>query len=273
MKKQKNNMLVIIIIIVVILLLVVGEYIIYKNNYVKTQNQALVNENNTIFSLGQTSENTTKNEQKTDNNTGYENKLSQEENSLVKEYINRICVKWVKLPTFENINDADKKWIYSHIETREDGYYISETQIKNELKEVFGPDLIIDVQSDTSSSDGYFIPQYNAQKGKYEFLPIGGLITIYYTIDYIQKSDDNYIVNIIEYSIERDLENDADKDKAVFTYDESTNSWKKIFEVEQDSSDVIEKEVLNQKDKFQSYNITLKTSDDGSIYVEKIEKI
>lgn len=272
---KKNNILFIIIIILLILL-IISLAIIYKNDYIGSKGQVLLNDNNTN-DVNLSESNNINLYSAEENNVSTE--LTEKEKQNIEEYINIICNrgKYVRLPEFQNINNVDKKWIYSLIETREEEYYISKSQIENELAELFGTDLVVNVEEDTSSADGYFIPKYNSQKKKYEFLPIGGLITISYVIDSITKENTSYIVNVVEYSIQMDLDRNADEDEAVFAYSQKSENdwqnWKKVFEIDQEPINEIEEKVLNKKSEFQSYKITLEEVDGESIYVKNIEKI
>ncbi len=266
---KKNNVLVLIIVILAILL-AICLVIIYQNNYLGTKNEVLSGE-----------ENITENESVKDNTTEFANvdeedniveEITGEERQAIEEYIDKICnsIIYVRLPEFDNINNADKNWIYFHVETREDNYYVTEDQIKAELSELFGPNLIIDVQNDTSGADGYFIPKYNEQEGRYEFWPIGDLEVYNYVIDTIIKEENTYVVNVVEYIESRDLERNTDEYTAISSY-KKDNELEKIFEKNQETKNELDNKVLSLKDKFQNYEIVLEEID-NEIYVKSVEK-
>jgi hypothetical protein len=262
MNKKSKIVLTILIIIFVIC---IGIYLYL----VKKSNDKLETSLDEAYNYGQ------ENNQENSSN----NEITDDEKISVTDYINIICNNTMKITEFANINEADKEWIYSHLLTngKEYGDYLTEQQIKDDLSEIFGSDLIIDVEKDTESSDGKYIPIYNKENENYEFIPSGDEITVQYAIDSIEKENDKYIVNVVEYSIERDLESsNPDEDYAVFAYnkmyDDEWKNWTKVFEKDTDDNSVIAEKVLSQKDKFQSYSFTLVKDENGNLSVKSFEK-
>lgn len=212
------------------------------------------------------------------------NEITAEERKNVEEYMNTIFNKISKIEEFNNINDADKKWIYSHLLTNGKNYErnlgcitITEQQIKEDLSQIFGPNLNIDVKEDTKFADGYYIPMYNKENNKYEFLPTGGEISVEYAIDSIEKEGDKYIVNVVEYSIQRDLKaENPDIEYAIFTYEKNFNenwkNWKKVFSKESDSEDIIKDKVLQQKENFNEYKCILEKDNKNNFYINSFTK-
>ena len=147
------------------------------------------------------------------------------------------------------------------------------TVIKNIL-------LVSGDKKDTENADGYYIPKYNSQIGKYEYSPYGDTIRTDYAIDTITKNNDKYNVKLVEYSVQRDLDKNADYDYAVFKYNETTNefwkNWEKVFELERGKSgekEEIRQKVLEQKDKFLSYNFVIEKNDIGSFNAIEFKKV
>lgn len=269
---KKNNGLLFIIVVLVILL-AICLVIIYKNNYIETKNEVLSSGEN-VTEKENLNENTTE-----PSNTLEENNISEEitdeERQKVEEYVNIICNKIMKIDEFDNINEANKEWIYSHLLTngKKYGKYLTEEQIKTDLTEIFGTDLKIDVENDTSSTDSYFIPR-NRGNNKYEFIPVGGMVIVDYIINSIEKKENIYTINLIEYSVQFDMESDnPEKNYAVFSYNQNADKkWKKVFELDGTNTIEVSNNVLENKDKFLSYNLIIKKNSDSKFNVVKVEQ-
>ena len=272
---KKNNFLIFIIVILVILL-AVCLVIIYKNNYLGTKTEVLSSGEN-ITSEESLKENTTEVSNVAEENAVIE-EITDEERQKIEEYITKVCDGNVKIYEFNDINEANKEWIYSHYPSEEDynASGVSEEELVSTLKEVFGTNLELNVKKDTENADGDYIPKYNSQTGKYEYSPYGDTIRTDYIIDTITKNDNGYIVRLVEYSVQRDLERNADYDYAVFRYNEISNefwkNWKKVFELKDETDEEIKQKVLEQKDKFVSYNFVIQKNDIGSFNAIEFKK-
>ena len=269
---KKNNFLIFIIVILVILL-AVCLVIIYKNNYLGTKSEVLSSGEN-ITSEESLKENTAEVSNVAEENDVVE-EITDEERKEIEEYIDIICNCNVRLPEFTDIKNADKEWIYAHIDRDKYITYATEDEINENLQSILGDNLSINVKEDQKllSDTNSFIPRYEETAGKY-FLPAFGLDRrVSYTINSVSKNNDSYIVNVVEYYLTRDLEKNSDDYLAVCTYNDEQNKLIKVFEREenQEEQEVIEK-VLNRKDEFQSYNISLILRE-NKLYVERIEKI
>lgn len=210
--------------------------------------------------------------------------IGDSERKMIEEYINIICNRNLcnRLPEFNDINKADKLWIYAHINRDQYEYYATEKEIKDNLQDLFGTNLMIDVYKDTNSIDDITMPKYDTLQDAYS-LPVFGIdININYVIDTMNKINDTYVVNVIEYIVTMDIEKEPENNYAIYTYDENEEtSMKKIFEREKvenaDEEVLVEeltsKKVLEQKEKFSSYNITIIKNENGKFNVTKVEKI
>lgn len=276
---KKNNFLIFIIVILVILL-AVCLVIIYKNNYLGKKNEVLSSGEN-ITSEESLKENTTEVSNVAEKNDVVE-EITDEERQEVEGYVSKVCDGNVKIYEFNNINEANKEWIYSHYHGEEDYNTsgVSEEELVSTLKEIFGTNLELNVKKDTENADGDYIPKYNSQTGKYEYSPYGDTIRTDYAIDTITKNNDKYNVKLVEYSVQRDLDKNADYDYAVFKYNETTNefwkNWEKVFELERGKSgekEEIRQKVLEQKDKFLSYNFVIEKNDIGSFNAIEFKKV
>ena len=267
---KKNNFLIFIIVILVILL-AVCLVIIYKNNYLGTKTEVLSSGEN-VTSEESLKENTTEVSNVAEENDVVE-EITDEERQEVEEYLDRIFKMSMKVKEFDDINKADKEWIYSRL-TGE----FTEEKLIEELKKIFGTNLIINLEEDTKNADGYYIPKFDSQTGKYEYLPYGDTITAKYEIDTITKRNDKFIVKLVEYSVQRDLDRNADFDYSVYKYnkitdDESWENWEKVFELKGETDEEIKQKVLEQKDKFLSYNFVIKKNDIGSFNAIEFRKV
>lgn len=269
---KKNNFLIFIIVILVILL-AVCLVIIYKNNYLGKKNEVLSSGEN-VTSEESLKENATEVSNVAEENDVIE-EITDEERKEVEEYIDRIFKMSMKVKEFDDINEADKEWIYSRL-TGE----FTEEKLIEELKKIFGTNLIINLEEDTKNADGYYIPKFNSQTGKYEYLPYGGTIITDYAIDTITKKSNKFIVRLVEYSVQQDLERNPDLDHAVFRYNgisnESWENWEKVFEIEiqrETEKEEIDNKILEQKDKFLSYNFVIEKNDIGSFNAIEFKKV
>lgn len=284
MKESKKSIFITIIIILLILL-IISIFMLFKSNNIEnnevnpelTNKMAdsieanIIDENKTIDNV--TADNkTTNSEDKASNNVA----VSSEEKSKIKQYIDIICNRpnCCRLPEFNSITNADKDWIYLHVDREKYEQYATEQEILENLKEVFGNELKIDIKADQKNipTDRFSgIPCAANEEGKY-LLPIWGDTAEYlYTINNIKKENNRYIVNVIEYCA--DLVNENPYERAVFCFRENAEN-KLIFRLdnEQDAKDskVIDK-VMQNKNEFPSYDVVLK-SDNGKLLVEKIAK-
>lgn len=197
----------------------------------------------------------------------------------MQNYVNDICNTNLnnRLPEFNNINDADKVWIYSHITRTNDVWSMTEDEIKTDLQKQFGTDLILDVKNDTSAYDNVAMPEYDAAQDKYN-LPVFGMDnSVCYVINSIEKTDSQYIVNVIEYNTMSVFDNGG---TIVSAYDSSINDnwkWKEVFKTQAAQSEEeakkadeeIKKTVLERKNEFQSYNITIEKSSNGTFTIKE----
>lgn len=189
------------------------------------------------------------------------NELQDEEESEIRAYTSTICTTNLgnRLPEFSNINDADKPWIYAHITRDDSTFFMTENEIKENLKETFGDELILDVKKDTAEYDDISMPSFNEENGDYTLPAFGMDNIICYEVNSIQKSDNVYTVNVIEYNVATDFDTN---EQIISTYNKSNDKKRtEIFRVSEDeSADKIKEEVMKQKDKFISFNITIENT-------------
>ncbi len=218
----------------------------------------------------------------------------------IKEYVNKICNTGMKISEFQDINDADKSWIYTQKHISNDDIFLTNKIIEDNLKILFGDSLKIDIENDLKSAKiyPYLLPEYDEKLKGYVFLGYDNAETVKYIINDIKNNNDIYTVNVIEYE-EADREYEANENTMnveviIKAYDE-TDSWKKDYENIDDeilqrkdefswkeiftlgnedylNTEKIEKEVLNRKDEFCSYNLTIE-KEKGLFHVKRIERV
>lgn len=243
------------------------------------------------------------------NNDIQTEELTDEERNAVVEYVNKICNvdPDVKIPEFKDINEADKYWIYSHLipgtpaYINDDPYiyefgYSTKQEIEDCIKNLFGMDLIVDLDKDMNENEDLLKGAnniiYDKERNVYEFLPYGWYTNTYYAIDSIEKKNNQYIVKAVEYfdmggdvlGWYANTDNDYYKYSYVFTADafdedmvpkENSQIFRmdiSNYETRQDIKKALDVEVLKQKEKFESYYITLGYDKNGKICVKSIEK-
>lgn len=244
MAKKKNHTLFIIFIISA--LLIAGSIIFFK--FDKSQPEA--------------SHTAAQSEQYSKENQTEKNELQGEEESEIRAYISTICNTNLgnRLPQFSDINDAYKPWIYAHITRDDSTFFMSENEIKENLKETFGDELILDVKKDTAEYDDISMPTFDEENGDY-ILPAFGMDNrICYEVNSIQKSGSVYTISVIEYNVATDFDTN---ELIISAYNNNDDNKKRteIFRVSEDeSADKIKDEVMKQKDKFKSFNITIENT-------------
>lgn len=293
MIKRKSTSIILSMILLIIIAGVVAGFV-----FIKVVNVPLLDESN-LFSQNENiepvtehiNENNIVGESQKENTiakTSKNTKLTDEERVEIEEYVNKVC-NWRhgSLREFKNINEADKNWIYSCLEPRiiTDTYsYSTKEEIEEDLINLFGEDLIFDVEKDIKQNRDAYWPNYNPEDGKYDFPHFGMDISTYYAINDIQKNNDNYSVNLVEYFETCDLyeeysnnigdytivynyqtRNDPDNHTGIFHIETSKldNSDKSHYV----SDEVLDSEVLKRKDQFRNFNITLKKDSNGKIHI------
>lgn len=243
MAKKKNHSLFIILIIAV--LLIVMSVLFFKFDKSQPETTSAIQ----------------KSEQYSETKTD-KNELQDEEESEIRAYISAICNTNLgnRLPEFSNINDVYKPWIYAHITRDDSTFFMTENEIKENLKETFGDELILDVKKDTAEYDDISMPSFDKENGDY-ILPAFGMDNkICYEVNSIQKSGNIYTVNVIEYNVATDFNTN---EQIISAYNKNDDNQKRteIFRVSEDeSADKIEEEVMKQKDKFISFDITIENT-------------
>ena len=178
------------------------------------------------------------------------------------------------LVEFDDINKANKDWIYSHIDKNKYKTYITKEQIVNDLKKIFGDELNINIEEDQNlipTNSASNIPKL-VEKNKYFLTPMGDTINVMYAIDTIEKREKNYIVDVVEYGEDIDNENILDEKYAIYSY--KNNNWNKTFNLEENQSGkdfIIIENILKNKSDYNMYQIVI-LQENNNLYVKKIQR-
>ena len=204
-RKQKGVIVSTLVALIAIALILVIAFI--KTSALE-ENKTIVdvdNEDNTIQqsnTLGNTDDKDVADNLSSSNANNNNENIDEDERIAIEKYINRICNNTLneRLPECNNINDADKDWIYSHVKSVDDPYYVTKEQVEKQLRDLFGEKLNVDVENDIKNIDDLVLSKAYEDEGKYA-LPIYGMDnTTYYTIDQIMKKNEQYVVKVIEFN-------------------------------------------------------------------------
>lgn len=292
MKESKNGVLIAIIIILLILL-VASIFMIFKsNNFEQEEVSAdLTNEMEIREEANTTIENETEENIIADNTivknegitsskieTSKNTELTNAEKNKIEQYIDIVCnrSKYYRLPEFTDINQADKVWLYGHINREKYPIDATENEIRNDLQELFGKDLIVNINKDIQNNQNNTVSNMPIlyENNKYLLQAYGTDYIILYTINTIKKEKDYYIANVVEYCIQRDLEKNPDEDYIICAYSEKTGrNYNKIFDKSNATDEEVVNNVLKQKNKFQTYNIKITENNNGNFNVKEIKNV
>ena len=188
----------------------------------------------------------------------------------IQSYIEKIYL-WKEvtgeaLPTFNDINQANDKWIWEVVKNNLDDYDISLEEADQKVKELFGKEC--NKQMPKEGNDSFW---YNEETEKYEATGVElDNKQDAFLINNIVKTKEGYQVEIIEYLINHMNESSITV--------ENTNE-ESIGTVENGIGDTKIQEIVKEnKNKFIKKKITLKVenessnSNDNSLVLEKIEK-
>lgn len=187
----------------------------------------------------------------------------------VEEYISKIyCWKEVTgeaLPKFDNINDAEERWIWEVIKKNLDEYEVTIKQLQNKGKDIFGEKFNKEYVNSNNSSF-----EYNKEKDKYTAKEITtDKEEDVFFINKINKSINGYEVEIIEY-IEDYSEFENNK-LIIKNINEETVEVLDINNIDLQDIDSKSIEIVkNNKDRFTTKKLILKCSND-KIYLQKVE--
>ena len=163
------------------------------------------------------------------------------------------------LPTFDNINNANDKWIWEVVKNNLENYEVTYEEIQEEAKIIFGENFNKELPHEGNSSF-----EYNKETNRYIATEVEfDQEEDSFLLDNINKTDDGYIVEIVEY-----LEDYSTEDNVIV----KTTNDEEIGRVAISESETkIQEIVKNNKDRFTKKKIEIKKENENLV-IEKVEK-
>ena len=199
------------------------------------------------------------------------NNVSIEEIEKIEQKISSIYL-WKEitgeaLPTFDNINNANDKWVWEVVKNNLEKYEVTYEEIHKEAKIIFGENFNKQLPQEGNSSF-----EYNKETNMYIATEVEfDQEEDSFLLDNISKTDtennennanSNYVVEIVEY-----LEDYSNEDSVVV----KTTKDEEIGRVAiSDGETKIQEIVKNNKDRFEKKKIYLKIENENLI-IEKVE--
>jgi len=184
-----------------------------------------------------------------------------DEINKIEEYIKKIY-GWKEitdqaLPEFDNINNANEKWIWGILRDNIDDNEIEYEKIEKTRKELFGNNF-----NKEYPKDGTDFISFDEQSGKYQVKQMNiDAINDTFLINKIEKNNNGYDVEIVEYLVDY-TNSDTGKIKIKNVNDEE------IYELtEEEATDGnIKKVVKENMDRFTKKQVILEKSNEN-IYI------
>lgn len=102
------------------------------------------------------------------------------------------------LPEFDDINNADEKWLWGTLRENIDDYEIDYDKIESTIKDLFGNNL-----KKEYPKEGTEFISYDEQSGKYQVKEITlDAIKDSFLLNKIDKTKDSYTAEIVEYLVD-----------------------------------------------------------------------
>ena len=162
------------------------------------------------------------------------------------------------LPEFQDINDADEKWIWEVVKNNLENYEVTYDEIEEEAKLIFGENFNKEFPKEGNSSF-----EYNSETDKYIATEVEfDQEEDSFLLDNIIKTETGYEVEIIEY-----LEDYSEEESVIVrnTNDEEIGRVS-ISESETNMQDIVK----NNKDRFTKKKVYLVQENDN-LNLQKVE--
>ncbi len=172
------------------------------------------------------------------------------------------------LPTFDNINNAPEVWLWEAVKKNLEEYELSYEQIQEKAKELFGEELQKDFPK-----EGYQYMEYNEDTDTYYAIGSGldNQEDVFLLQD-IQKQEDGYIVEIIEYL--EDYSEGYETTETEYNIQIKNIKDETIGTVKSTESETnIQQFVKENVDKLTKKEVHLKTDTNGNIYVTSVRNV
>ena len=198
--------------------------------------------------------------------------VSVDEINQIETYLQKIYM-WREitgeaLPVFDNINEAPDVWLWEAVKKNLEEYELTYEQLQDKTKEIF-----------------FFFLQKEFPREGYEYMEYDEETNTYYAIgseldnqedvfllDKIQKQDNGYIVQIVEYL--EDYSEGYETTDAEYNIQIKNLNDETIGEVKSTESETnIQQFVKDNIDKFTKKEVNLKTDENGNVYVTSVRNL
>lgn len=200
------------------------------------------------------------------------NEITVEEINQIETYLQKIYM-WRELtgealPVFNNINEAPDIWLWEAVKKNLEEYELSYQQLQDKVNELFGNDL-----EKKFPVEGYEYMEYNEQNDTYYAVGIGlDNQEDLFLLDTIQKNNDDYSIQIVEY-----LEDYSEGYEAI---DDNYNIQIKnlndttIGEVKSTEAEAnIQQFVKDNINEFTKKEVNLKKDENGNLHITSVQSI
>ena len=196
-----------------------------------------------------------------------ENIISIQEIEKIENYLNQIYT-WQEiteeaLPEFQEINQANEKWIWEVVKKNLEDYELSYEQIQEKAKELFGEKFTKELAKEGTK---YFV--YDEENNRYyaEEIELDQKEDSY-ILNKIDKIENGYEVEIVEY-LEDYSQTTIEGESYIIVRNTKGEEIGKIGTKNEEEAKEI---VKNNIDKLSKKKITLK-EENGKLYIEKVQK-
>lgn len=196
-----------------------------------------------------------------------ENTISIQEIEKIENYLNQIYM-WQEiteeaLPEFQEINQANEKWIWEAVKKNLEDYELSYEQIQEKAKELFGEKFTKELSKEGTE---YFA--YDEENNRYyaEEIELDEKEDTY-IFNKIDKIENGYEVEIVEY-LEDYSQSAIEEENYIIVRNTKGEEIGKIGTKNEEEAKEI---VKNNIDKLSKKKITLK-EENGKLYIEKVQK-
>ena len=198
--------------------------------------------------------------------------VSVDEINQIETYLQKIYM-WREitgdaLPVFDNINDAPDVWLWEVVKKNLEEYELTYQQLQDKTKEIFGEDL-----QKEFPKEGYEYMEYDEETDTYYAIGSGlDNQEDVFLLDKIQKSENGYIVQIVEYL--EDYSEGYETTDAEYNIQIKNLNDETIGEIKSTESETnIQQFVKDHIDRFTKKEVNLKIDDNGNIYVTSVRNI
>ncbi len=204
--------------------------------------------------------------------TNRNNEITVDEINKIETYLQKIYM-WKEitgeaLPTFDNINNAPDIWLWEVVKKNLEEYELSYEQLQDKAKEIFGNDL-----QKEFPREGYEYMEYNEETDTYYAVGSGlDNQDDVFLLDTIQKNENGYTVQIVEYL--EDYSEGIETTNTEYNISIKNLNDETIGTVKNTEDETnIQQLVKDNVDRFTKKEVSLKTDENGNIYVTSVQNI